>query len=293
MHTFFSSHILKRSWHSYPRRVNAGSKNTPSTHHPRRRNVTTLMVGLKKKTVTYAKISPKSGEPQRYSWGTQKQKKRVCVTVYQVVWWRWRVLLLCLQQKRKVQHQQKGATERPQENALKRWHSVLGGRGGGGGGVANLPWPPQASLCSCTALDPTSPMIPFGLFFFLSLHFGGGGGGGFPLKASMKSVTHWKQLEVCRSSAKWNIAKTRGNVQHLCMLSFRFLTVTILFHSCRASVVWKGWTQLLNRNGCVEISAWKRECEWYFQRSHGVISRYQSLQDILDMCLIVWKCVHT
>ena len=28
------------------RRVNAGNKNTPSTHHPRRRNVTTLMVGL-------------------------------------------------------------------------------------------------------------------------------------------------------------------------------------------------------------------------------------------------------
>ena len=30
-----------------PRRVNAGNKNTPSMHHPRRRNVTTLMVGLK------------------------------------------------------------------------------------------------------------------------------------------------------------------------------------------------------------------------------------------------------
>ena len=29
----------------HPRRVNAGNKNTPSTHHPRRRNVTTLMVG--------------------------------------------------------------------------------------------------------------------------------------------------------------------------------------------------------------------------------------------------------
>ena len=26
--------------------------------------------------VTYAKISPKSGEPQRYSWGTQKKKKK-------------------------------------------------------------------------------------------------------------------------------------------------------------------------------------------------------------------------
>ena len=69
MHTCISSHRLKRSWRSCPRRVNASNKNTPSTHHPRNRNVTTLMVGLKK-TVTYAKISPKSGEPQRYSWGT-------------------------------------------------------------------------------------------------------------------------------------------------------------------------------------------------------------------------------
>ena len=75
MHTCISSHGLKRSWRSCPRRVNAGNKNTPSTHHPRRRNVTTLMVGLKK-TVTYAKISPKSGEPQRYCWGTQKKKKK-------------------------------------------------------------------------------------------------------------------------------------------------------------------------------------------------------------------------
>ena len=41
--------------------------------------MTTLMVGLKKqktKTVTYVKISPKSGEPQRYSWGTQKKEKK-------------------------------------------------------------------------------------------------------------------------------------------------------------------------------------------------------------------------
>ena len=69
MHTCISSHGLKRSWRSCPRRVNAGNKNTPSTHHPRRWNVTTL-------TVTYAKISPKSGEPQRYSWGTQKKKTK-------------------------------------------------------------------------------------------------------------------------------------------------------------------------------------------------------------------------
>ena len=78
MHTCISSHGLKRSGRSCPRWVNAGNKNTPSTHHPRRRNVTTLMVGLKKKqkTVTYTKISPKSGEPQRYSSGTKKKKKK-------------------------------------------------------------------------------------------------------------------------------------------------------------------------------------------------------------------------
>ena len=57
-----------------PRRVNAGNKNTPSTHHPRRRNVTTLMVGLKNGHIS--KNLTQSGEPQRYSWGTQKKKKK-------------------------------------------------------------------------------------------------------------------------------------------------------------------------------------------------------------------------
>ena len=56
--------------------MNAGNKNTPSTHHPRRRNVTTLMVGLKKKKRSHKqKTHPKSGEPQRYSWGMPKKKK--------------------------------------------------------------------------------------------------------------------------------------------------------------------------------------------------------------------------
>ena len=57
------------------RRVNAGNKNTPSTHHPRRRNVTTLMVGLKKRSHTQ-KSHPKVVNPQRYSWGPQKKKKK-------------------------------------------------------------------------------------------------------------------------------------------------------------------------------------------------------------------------
>ena len=83
--------------------VNAGDKNTSSMHHPRRRNVTTSMVGLKKKK---GHIRPnlaqngepidiavdaeeeewstreielgthekkKNDEPQRYSWGTKKK----------------------------------------------------------------------------------------------------------------------------------------------------------------------------------------------------------------------------
>ena len=54
---------LKRSWRSCPRRVNAGNKNTPSTHHPRRRNVTTLMVGLKKRSHTQ-KSHPKIVNPR-------------------------------------------------------------------------------------------------------------------------------------------------------------------------------------------------------------------------------------
>ena len=32
--------------------------------------------------VTYAKISPKNGEPQRYSWGTQKKKKNLEGQIY-------------------------------------------------------------------------------------------------------------------------------------------------------------------------------------------------------------------
>ena len=36
--------------------------------------------GWMKKTVTYAKISPKSCEPQGYSWGTKKKKKKIVWT---------------------------------------------------------------------------------------------------------------------------------------------------------------------------------------------------------------------
>ena len=50
------------------------TKKTPSTHHPRRRNVTTLMAGLKNGHIR--KNLTQSGEPQRYSWGTQKKTKQ-------------------------------------------------------------------------------------------------------------------------------------------------------------------------------------------------------------------------
>ena len=49
MHTHaFHRTDSKDPENSCPRRVNTGNKNTPGVHHPRRRNLTTSMVGLKK-----------------------------------------------------------------------------------------------------------------------------------------------------------------------------------------------------------------------------------------------------
>ena len=53
--------------------MNAGNKNTPGTHHPRRRNVTTLMVGLKKRSHTQ-KSHPKVVNPRDIA-GERKKKK--------------------------------------------------------------------------------------------------------------------------------------------------------------------------------------------------------------------------
>ena len=75
MHTCISSHGLKRSWRSCPRRVNAGNKNTPSTHHPRRWNVTTSLVGLKKRSHTQ-KSHPKVLNPRDIAGKRQKKKKK-------------------------------------------------------------------------------------------------------------------------------------------------------------------------------------------------------------------------
>ena len=73
MHTCILSHGLKRSWHLCPKRVNAGNKNTPSMHYPRRRSVTTSMVGFKKKG-NIRKNLTQNGKPQRYSWGRPQRQ---------------------------------------------------------------------------------------------------------------------------------------------------------------------------------------------------------------------------
>ena len=75
MHTCISSHGLKRSWRSCPRRVNAGNKNTPSTHHPRRRNATTLMVGLKNGHIR-KNLTQKWWTPEIWLGNEKKKKKK-------------------------------------------------------------------------------------------------------------------------------------------------------------------------------------------------------------------------
>ena len=52
------------------------TKITPNMHRPRRRNVTTLMVGLK--TVTYAKISAKMVNPRDIA--GVRRRRNVCIT---------------------------------------------------------------------------------------------------------------------------------------------------------------------------------------------------------------------
>ena len=71
MHTYIPSHRLERSWCPYLRWVNVSNKNTPSMHHPQRRNVTTSVVGLKNDHMH--KNLTQNCEPQRSSWGAQKK----------------------------------------------------------------------------------------------------------------------------------------------------------------------------------------------------------------------------
>ena len=83
MHTCISSHGLKRSWRSCARRVNAGNKHTPSTHHPRRRNVTTLMVGLKNGHIR-KNLTQKWWTPE--IWLGNAKKKNICEFGYSDSW---------------------------------------------------------------------------------------------------------------------------------------------------------------------------------------------------------------
>ena len=71
--TLLPEHRLKGSWHSCPRRVNAGNKNTPSMQHPWRRNVTTSMVGLKKRSHTQ-KCHPKMVNPRVIAGNTEEEE---------------------------------------------------------------------------------------------------------------------------------------------------------------------------------------------------------------------------
>ena len=110
MHTCISLHGLKRSWCSCPRRVNAGNKNTPSTHHPRRRNVTTLMVGLKNghihKNLTQKVVNPRGIAGERKKQKKPKQKSTVSLTVvfinHDLLTW-WNKLYFC--HSLKIRHQ--------------------------------------------------------------------------------------------------------------------------------------------------------------------------------------------
>ena len=77
MHTCISSHGLKRSWRSCPRWLNAGNKYTPSMHHPRRRNVTTWMVGLKKNGHIRKNLTQKMVNPRDIAGERRKKRKEV------------------------------------------------------------------------------------------------------------------------------------------------------------------------------------------------------------------------
>ena len=90
LRTYAFHHTLKRSWHSSPWRVNAGNKNTPSMHHPRRWNVTTSMIGLKNCQIC-KNLTLKNGEPQRSSWESRRRRSFLqmikAVTAWSVQFW--------------------------------------------------------------------------------------------------------------------------------------------------------------------------------------------------------------
>ena len=61
------------SWHSCPRRVNAGNKNAPSMHHPQRQNVATSMVGFDKGCKR--RSSPKTVNPRDIAGNAEEEEE--------------------------------------------------------------------------------------------------------------------------------------------------------------------------------------------------------------------------
>ena len=82
MHTCIPSHRLLRIWHPCPSQVNAGNKNTPSMHHPQRRNVTTSVDGIK----TGRKSHPKWWTPE-YSLERRRRRRRPVVDILPESYW--------------------------------------------------------------------------------------------------------------------------------------------------------------------------------------------------------------
>ena len=72
VHMCIPWHRLTRLWHSCPRWVNVGNKDTPSVHHPWRWNVTTSIAGLKNGHID--KNLTQNGEPQRYYWEHRRSR---------------------------------------------------------------------------------------------------------------------------------------------------------------------------------------------------------------------------
>ena len=76
MHTCILSYWLKRSWHSCPGQVNAGSKQNHTQHAPSTKMECDCLSGwIKKNSVTYAKISPKMVNPRDVAGECRRRKK--------------------------------------------------------------------------------------------------------------------------------------------------------------------------------------------------------------------------
>ena len=98
MHTSIPSHELKRSWHSCPRRANAGNNNKNTRHAPSTKTECNYLNGWIN-MVTYAIISPKMVNPRDIAWERRRRTKRVPdIEMWQAAQWlnycyRWKNLV--------------------------------------------------------------------------------------------------------------------------------------------------------------------------------------------------------